>query len=287
MDVLSLIKQFKRLYSSEEECIALAYKLKWPSGFQCPYCNHCSAYIIRSRRLPLYECHKCRHQTSLTSNTVMDKSRTPLRKWLLTMYIISTSDTSINAVSLAKRIDVTYKTAWSMLKKLRQAISDLDRGILLSGAVEAKLEVYMKQPIPTYEALQREHAAIIARTVTSTNCSYFKIKLLPAQKHPRGLLTNHAEKQFIKDHVSIDYTHLEINRRFVHPPRCQAILPGIARSAFEWMNETFHGIGLAYSQFYLDEFCFRQNHKAKLSTCPFEYLLGLTLSNATKPLAAA
>lgn len=272
------IKLFYQLYSDEKDCIALIHKLKWPSGFHCPSCSHSTAYVIKTRRLPLYECRKCNHQTSLTAGTAMYKSRTPLQKWLLTMYIVASEESSINAVRLSQLINVTYKTAWTMLKKLRHVISEADRRILLSGTVEAKLEIYMKQPIPTYDALQQEHAAIVARTVTPADSSYYKIKLIHSEQSPRGFLTKQAENEFLNKHVSSNLSYIEINRRFINPPRCAALLPRIAKSAFQWINDTFHGLGLTYSQSYLDEYCFRQNHSNKQGQCPFEYLLQLCLS---------
>lgn len=276
--MMDSIVRFNQLFSKEKDCIRLVHKLKWPSGFHCPSCNHTSAYTISTRRLPLYECSNCKHQTSLTSGTVMDKSRTPLQKWLLTMYIVSTCENSINAVQLSELVGVTYKTAWIMLNKLRQAISDSDRSILLSGVVEAKLEVYMKQPIPTYDALQKEQAVIAARTIEPSDFSYFKIKLVHCQQNPRGWLSKQAESEFLNTHVSSNLSQIEINKRFVNPPRSEAVLPRIAKSAFNWINNTFHGLGPLYSQAYLDEYCFRQNHSYKQGRCPFEFLLQLCLS---------
>jgi hypothetical protein len=203
------------------------------------------------------------------------------------MYIVSNCENSINAVQLSELIDVTYKTAWTMLNKLRQAISNSDRSILLSGVVEAKLEVYMKQPTPTYDALQKEQAVIAARAIEPSNFSYFKIKLVHCQQDPRGWLSKQAESKFINTHVSSKLSHFKINRRFVNPPQSEAILPRIAKSAFSWMNNTFHGLGPLYTQAYLDEFCFRQNHPYKHGHCPFEFLLQLCLSTSNLNRAAA
>ncbi|CAM4370503.1 transposase [Paenibacillus alkaliterrae] len=278
---MDIIQQFQKSYSNDNDCIPLIHKLKWPSGFCCPRCQHRSAYTITTRRLPIYECRSCKHQASLTSGTAMDKSRTPLHKWLLTLFIVAACENGTNAVQLAELIKVTYKTAWTMLKKIRLVISDSDRSILLSGVVEAKLEIYMKQPIPTYEALQKEHGAIIARSTTSTDSPYLKIKLISCEQSPRGFLTKQAEREFLELHVGSDLSHIEINRRHINPPGSQALLPGIAKSAFHWMNDTFHGLGLAYAQSYLDEFCFRYNQAINHNHCPFEFLLQLCLSGTS------
>jgi transposase-like protein len=65
-------------FSTEEACINYLFQVKWPHDFLCPRCETRQAYTIYTRRLPLYECTSCRHQTSLTVGTVMEGSKTEL-----------------------------------------------------------------------------------------------------------------------------------------------------------------------------------------------------------------
>ncbi len=51
-------------------------------GAACRKCCHQETYEITTRKAPLFQCFSCKHQTSLTSGTVMEKNRKPLRKWL-------------------------------------------------------------------------------------------------------------------------------------------------------------------------------------------------------------
>ncbi|MNZ77715.1 Transposase zinc-ribbon domain protein [compost metagenome] len=272
------IARFDSICATDTDCIRLAHRLKWPSGFCCPSCGHLASYTISTRKLPLYECRSCTHQTSLTAGTAMDKSRTPLRKWLLAMFLLASSEDSINAVELSKLIQVTYKTAWSMLHKLRTVISQADRRILLSGDIEAKLDIYMKQAIPTFDATQREKAVIAARSSTHDRDSYYKIKLLQSEQRPRGFLSKQAEYELMKQHIDPNSKNIKIYRRYNSPPHNEAFLSHFAKEAFSWLNNTFHGIALKHAQLYLDEFCFRQNYIQKSDQCPFRHLLKLCLS---------
>lgn len=279
------VVQFQRQYAYDSDCVPLVYQLKWPAGFQCKLCGHSAAYTINTRRLPLYECRNCRHQTSLTAGTIMDKSRTPLHKWLLTMYIVAVSDRGTNAVRLSELISVTYKTAWSMLAKVRRTISDFDRTVLLSGIVEAKCDIFMMQPDPTPEAREREKSVIVARTVNPNEPSYTKIKLVTCMQDPRFLLTREAEKQFKSAHIDHSTNRFEIERRPLLSYFTESQLHLFARQAFLWMNITFHGLRPASAHYYFDEFCFRHNMKQQTRYCPFEYLLGLALTGSQPPLA--
>ncbi|MEW9698384.1 transposase [Paenibacillus sp. SI8] len=89
------LAQFRNQFSTEESCISYISQTKWPNGFVCPRCNQRHAYVTVTRRLPLYECSRCRHQTSLLAGTVMEGIRTDLRKWLLALFFVSRTNKGI------------------------------------------------------------------------------------------------------------------------------------------------------------------------------------------------
>ena len=105
----STLEQFQQQFPTEEACRDYFFSKKWPSGFSCPQCGHSHAYITSTRRLPLYQCLQCHHQTSLTAGTIMAGSRTSLHKWLTAIFLISRTEQGTNAVALSKIISVTYK----------------------------------------------------------------------------------------------------------------------------------------------------------------------------------
>src|SRR5690554_457477 len=80
-------EDFQQQFDSEESAVSFLFCAKWPNGFRCPRCNHQEAYVITTRKQPLYECHSCRHQTSLTAGTVMENSRTSMFKWLAAFFL--------------------------------------------------------------------------------------------------------------------------------------------------------------------------------------------------------
>ncbi|MGO4540071.1 hypothetical protein [Paenibacillus sp. 2TAB19] len=207
----------------------------------------------------------------------MDKTRTPLHKWLLVMYIVAASKSSINAVHLAKLIKVTYKTAWSMLNKIRHAITELDQSILLSGQIEAKPDIYTRRIFHSAETLQRERSVIVARMMATNKPSYYKLKFAPSQQEPRKPLSPVAENSFKATHINPSTTHIDMIRKPFIPWGSYPRLRHFAPSAFRWMNDTFHGISAAKAQFYMDEYCFRKNTKHLSSSQSFELLLSHSL----------
>lgn len=113
----------------------------WPSGPVCPACEsseRISALGTCATRKPgFYRCLPCGFDFTVRSNTVMERSKVPLHKWLYSMYLLVTARKGISSLQLAKEIGVTQKTAWFILGRLREACGD-DPGDrdLLRGEVE-------------------------------------------------------------------------------------------------------------------------------------------------------
>ncbi|MCY7557516.1 transposase [Paenibacillus macerans] len=62
-------------YNSEQACIEALIAMKWPSGFVCPRCAHTRCSSLASRHIPLFECGKCKHQTSPLVGTIFEGTR--------------------------------------------------------------------------------------------------------------------------------------------------------------------------------------------------------------------
>ncbi|WP_414694734.1 transposase, partial [Paenibacillus sp.] len=76
---------------SNQQIVEVFFRRRWPDGFRCPFCAFPEFYLISTRSLPLYECRRCRRQTSVTSGTIMHKTRTPLAKWAAAVEALSSS----------------------------------------------------------------------------------------------------------------------------------------------------------------------------------------------------
>ena len=68
-------------YGSETHCSAALFALRWPDGFLGPCCGSQKHCRVAQGSRQLFQCHACRHQTSLTAGTVMDSTEMPLRIW--------------------------------------------------------------------------------------------------------------------------------------------------------------------------------------------------------------
>jgi transposase-like protein len=275
MDLVGL-DSFVARFSTEEVCTDYLFQIKWPNGFTCPRCDHRHFYKLTTRRLPLYECASCHHQSSLTVGTVMEGSRTPLQKWFLAFYLVSQPH-SVNAIQLMKTIHVTYKTAWSMLHKIRHALCEEDASVMLSGYIQVQDASYEKQSHSIDERHPKERMFLVGSAMNEENeLCYIKMKLLPVQFVEERTVLRQGKEAFIRKHVQPEATArvcfvMGIFRS--HKP-----LQPLFKQAKQWVRETFRGLGPRYLQAYFDEFCFRINRMWKEASI-FDSLIQLCVEN--------
>ena len=126
--------EFSQRYASEERCREKLYGMRWPNGFICPKCGYKTYTLIKDRWR--YQCNHCKHQTSPTVGTVMHRTHLPIRTWFWAIYLVSTDKRGISAMALSKQLHITYKTAWYLLHRIREAMGNREENYILQGIVE-------------------------------------------------------------------------------------------------------------------------------------------------------
>lgn len=94
----------------------------------------CGGTYRRLKGRKQFYCTKCLHQIAPTAGTIFHKSDTPLTLWFHAIMVFSNAKSGISAKQLQREIEVTYKTAWRMLRLIRKAIPQSEEP--LSGDVE-------------------------------------------------------------------------------------------------------------------------------------------------------
>jgi hypothetical protein len=78
----------------------------------------------------LYYCLSCKKQFTVTVGTLFERSKVPLHKWVLAFHLMSASKKDISSHQLHRMLGVTYKTAWFMTHRIREAMRDSHPGPL-------------------------------------------------------------------------------------------------------------------------------------------------------------
>lgn len=111
-------------------------RLLWPEGPVCPHCGLIgAAYKLngKKQRAGLYKCKGCLEQFTVTVGTILERSHIPLNKWVLAFQLMVASKKGMSAHQLHRMLGLTYKTAWFMAMRIREALADSSFAAMLGG----------------------------------------------------------------------------------------------------------------------------------------------------------
>jgi transposase-like protein len=102
---------------------------RWPNGPICPHCGSVERIakvngIKKTHRPGLYYCNECKGQFTVTVGSVFERSKVPLTKWWLASYLHMAGKRGVPSHQIHRTLGVTYKTAWFMMHRIREAERD-------------------------------------------------------------------------------------------------------------------------------------------------------------------
>jgi transposase-like protein len=102
----------------------------WPNGPVCPHCGvtseHVTALHGKAHRPGVYQCNGCREQFTVTVGTVFERSKIPLCKWMAALFMLTASKKGVSAHQIHRSLEISYKSAWFMMHRLREAMRPAD-----------------------------------------------------------------------------------------------------------------------------------------------------------------
>lgn len=263
---------------------------RWPSGPSCPHCGSVSVLKLagKAHRVGLFHCRDCRGQFSVTVGSVMERSHIPLAKWVLAFHLMAASKKGMSAHQLSRMLGTTYKTAWFMAHRIREAMTDQNPApIGGEGKIIEADEAYQgKKEIPTPSrhrrgapyikkgkaAAKRPIFAIVER---GGEARAFSMPIVTAKNLREKLVTNASRKsrlhtdesnlyptvgaEFAK-HETVNHGAKEYARGDVTTNSVEGFF-GIFKRG---MTGVYQHCGEQHLQRYLNEFTFRYNNRSKL-----------------------
>ena len=129
------------IFNDEAKALAHLEASRWNGE---PFCPHCGSTRVRrmegKTQAGMFLCNDCRDKFTVRTGSVMERSHVPLHKWLLATHIMAASKKGMSASQMARMIGVTYKTAWFLCHRIREAMDGATGNTPLgggSGVVEA------------------------------------------------------------------------------------------------------------------------------------------------------
>ncbi len=100
--------------------------LRWPNGVVCPHCGVIGGHYHlqgKATRPGVYKCGACSDQFTVTVGTVFERSKIGLHSWLQAVHLMSASKKGVSAKQIERMLGVSYKTAWFMCHRIREAMT--------------------------------------------------------------------------------------------------------------------------------------------------------------------
>ena len=267
-------QQFRVWFPDERSCVAYLERLRWPTGFRCPGCAGEKGWRLDDG---FWACSGCARKVSVTAGTIFDRSRVPLADWFTAIWLMTNQKYGISALGLQRLLGLgSYRTAWTMLRKLRSAMVRPARE-RLSGTVEVD-ESYVGGIAQGRRGRGAERKFIVVIAVELHDPKGFgRIRLRRVEDVSSASLVRFIEYAVEPgSEVRTDawkgynglsrrnYRHQAINLSASGDP-AHVVMPGVHKVAAllkRWMMGTHQGsVTAAHLDAYLDEFAFRFNRR--------------------------
>jgi transposase-like protein len=264
--------------------------LRWKNGPVCPHCGVVGDHYKlqgKSTRPGLWKCKDCRKQFTVIVGTVFSDSKISLNKWLLAVHLLCASKKAMSSHQLHRMLGVTYKSAWFMTHRIREAMKTGYTGLLGSGGgtVEADETYWGNQGKQKKGGRGYQHkmkiVSLVERggekrsvVVSSVNAKTLRVVIDANVSKSAHLMTDEhyaytkLGREFashgVTKHVAGEYARGEVHSNTVE-------------SSFSLLKRgligTFHHVGEQHLQRYVTEFDFRWNNRKITDTERAEVLL--------------
>lgn len=264
--------EFERRFASEEQCRRYLVALRWPNGFECPGCGGTLLWEMKGGRLL---CRQCRKQVSVLAGTVFQGSHLPLTTWFRAMWHVTSQKGGVSALGLQRVLGLgSYRTAWSMLHKLRRAMVRPGREPL-RGTVEVD-ETYWGGAEEGVKGRSAVNKALIIVAAEEDGAGIGRVRLQRIHDVSRASLHGFIARSVepgstVRTDGWSAYLGLDgfDHRQQIQKRSPDHLLPRVhlVVSLFKrWVLGTHHGaVSHQHLDGYLDEFTFRFNRRKSAS----------------------
>ncbi|HRD94944.1 MAG TPA: IS1595 family transposase [Rubrivivax sp.] len=272
-------------FQDEEAARSYLEGLRWANGIVCPHCGVINKFYKltgTAHRPGLYKCAECREQFSVTVGTVFESSKIKLHIWLQACHLMSASKKGVSAKQLERMLGVSYKTAWFMAHRIREAMTATPAAPMGGDAGMVEVDetywgnVGKQRPgarggdhkmkiVSLVDRQSGEKRSVHVADVTGDTLKPVLKKHVDSQA---TLMTDEAAvyKKIAPEfagHESVNHSRDEYVNRirpWIHSNTVESSFALLKRG----LHGTFHSVSEQHLQRYCVEFDFRWNHRVKL-----------------------
>lgn len=282
--ILELVQTFK----DEQTCIEYLEDLRWGGIVVSPFDETSTVYKCKGNK---YRCRNTGKYFNVKTNTLFDNTKIPLQKWFIAIWLVTSHKKGISSLQLSRDIDVTQKTAWFMLQRIRKCFG-IENDNDLDNAVEVD-ETYVggknknrhadkkvknsqgrsaKDKTPILGMVERQ-GKLNARTVDNVQAETLTSEIIKNVKETANLFTDewlgYKDISKIYDHSIVKHNAKEYVNGKIYTNTIEGFWSLLKRGIFG----IYHSLSKKHLQVYVDEFVFRYNTRKFGENDRFDILL--------------
>jgi transposase-like protein len=278
--IIELINAFP----DEQTCIDHLEELRWNGNVVSPFDANSKVYDCKGNK---YKCKNTGKYFNVKTDTIFDNTKMPLQKWFLAIWLVTGHKKGISSLQLGRDLDITQKSAWFMLGRIRQCFG-IDSDTQLENEVEAD-ETFVGGKNKNRHANKKSYGTtddkspvigmverggkLVAKKIENTKTETLSKELINNVKLGATLYTDeytsYKSLQRIYDHQFVKHSRHQYVQGRVHTNTIEGFWSILKRGIFG----VYHFTSKKHLQLYVDEFVFRYNSRNSTEANRFNLLL--------------
>jgi transposase-like protein len=270
------------IFHDEDKAREHLESVRWPNGPFCPHCGETENFARlkgKSHRPGLFHCNSCEQAFTVTVGSVMERSRIPLTKWVLAYHLTAASKKGMSAKQLQRMLGLTYKSAWFLAMRIKEAMDTNPKAGPLGGAGKAvesdetfvggkKKNVHKGKPEPKKHAVHAlvEPGGYLKATHVPDVTAKTLRKVLEKHADPRSALhtddslANLSLGKDFASHKAVNHSAGEYYKGGAGTQSAESFFAILKRGVYG----SFHSVSEQHLARYVSEFQFRWNARSSL-----------------------
>ena len=281
------ILELLQAFPDEQACIDHLEALRWKGNVVSPFDPTSKVYKCKGNK---YRCKNTGKYFNVRTGTMVDNTKIKLQKWMLAVWLITSHKKGISSLQLSRDIEVTQKTAWFMLQRIRKCFG-IENYNDLDGDVEAD-ETYIggknknrhknkkvegsqgrsaKDKAPVFGTVERG-GKLNAKKVENVKKKTLTAEIIKHVKKSASLFTDEWTGYNGVDKI---YEHYRVNHgqgEYVNGKAHTNTLEGFWSLLKRGILGIYHSVSKKHLQVYIDEFVFRYNTREIEENSRINYL---------------
>ena len=286
--ILELIQAFP----NQQSCIDHLEALRWNGNVVSPFDETSKVYNCKGNK---YKCKNTGKYFNVKTDTIFDNTKIELQKWFLGIWLVTSHKKGISSLQLGRDLNITQKSAWFMLSRIRQCFG-LDNDTKLDNEVEAdetfvggknknrhankKTYGSTDDKAPVLGMVER-NGKLVAKHVPNTTMETLTYEILKNVNETAKLYTDeytsYARMKRVYDHSVVKHSRKQYVKGRVHTNTIEGFWSLLKRGKFG----IYHFTSKKHLQLYVDEFVFRYNTRTQPEAMRFNLFLKNTENRIT------